>query len=97
MFNSLGVRLEELNQIAEIRNPVSISSMGRIFAELEVAALIGKGTSRENLVHGTLDSVIKKEGQLSRKISRDTFFKPEDYVIMSTWSENQEFMIEWKF
>ncbi len=68
MANRLGVSLKELSELAMKGEPTPISSTCTVFAESEVISLIGKGTPRENIARGVIDSVIVKVCSLVNKI-----------------------------
>ena len=54
MANRLGLTIEELFELAEIGNPISISSLCTVFAESEVINYMGEGRSREDLAAGVI-------------------------------------------
>ena len=60
MSNTLGVKPEQLCELAEQGGGVSISSMCTVFAESEVISLIGRGEAKENIAFGVVDSIVKK-------------------------------------
>lgn len=60
MANTLGLRPEELCQLAARGSGVSISSMCTVFAESEVISLIGRGEKKENIAFAVVDSIVKK-------------------------------------
>ena len=60
MANTLGVRPEELCQLASKGGNTSISSMCTVFAESEVISLIGRGEAKENIAFAVVDSIVKK-------------------------------------
>lgn len=64
MANRLGVSQEELSQLARTGKPTSISSMCTVFAESEVISLIGKGTPREDIAYGVIESVVERVSAL---------------------------------
>lgn len=68
MAGTLGVRLDELCELArQSENHVSISSMCTVFAESEVVSLIGRGTNKEDIAYGIVESIASKVwGQLGR-------------------------------
>lgn len=73
MANTLGLRLEDLCEIASSGGGVSISSMCTVFAESEVISLIGRGESRENIAFAVVDSIVTKvTSQAARMLGRDT-------------------------
>ena len=60
MANTLGLRPEELCQLAAQGGGISISSMCTVFAESEVISLIGRGEPKENIAYAVVDSIVKK-------------------------------------
>ena len=60
MANTMGLRPDELCELASLGGGVSISSMCTVFAESEVISLIGRGESRENIAFAVVDSIVKK-------------------------------------
>lgn len=74
MTNRLGLTLEELSGLASLGNPVVISSMCTVFAESEVISLIGKGTPREDIAFGIVESVVEKVVQLVSQVQGDQYF-----------------------
>ena len=73
MANRLGVTLTELTQMAREGDVTPISSMCTVFAESEVISLIGKGTPRENIARGVVDSVITKVCSLVNRVGGTNF------------------------
>lgn len=67
MANTLGLQLEELTDMAERGNNVAISSMCTVFAESEVISLIGRGTKREDIASGVIDSITGRVKSLCQK------------------------------
>ncbi len=67
MANRLGVTLQELFDMAETGNAVSISSLCTVFAESEVISHIGKGRKREDIAAGVVESVASKVAQLAQR------------------------------
>lgn len=57
MANSLGVGLTDLGEMALVGDDISITSMCTVFAESEVISLIGKGTPREDIARGIVNSI----------------------------------------
>ena len=57
MANTLGVSILDLAQMALVGEDISINSMCTVFAESEVISLIGKGTSREDISRGIINSI----------------------------------------
>lgn len=60
MASTLGLRLEELCELASAGGGTSISSMCTVFAESEVVSLIGRGEKRENIAFAVVDSIVTK-------------------------------------
>ena len=86
MANRLGLTIEELFELAEIGNPISISSLCTVFAESEVINYMGEGRSREDLAAGVIDSVALKVATLvQRKELQDTI------IITGGFSNNEFF------
>lgn len=57
MGNTLGVSIDELASSALSGEDISITSMCTVFAESEVISLIGKGTPREDIARGIINSI----------------------------------------
>ena len=74
MTNRLGLTQKELSEIARKGQPITISSMCTVFAESEVISLIGKGTPREDIAFGIIESVVKKVCSLAAQIPNDVYF-----------------------
>lgn len=74
MANSLGVTLEELSRLAENGKGITISSMCTVFAESEVISLIGRGTPKEDIAFGIMDSIASKVKALCSKHSSTTLY-----------------------
>lgn len=74
MSNRLGLTMEELSDLASRGNPITISSMCTVFAESEVISLIGKGTPREDIAYGVIESVVTKVVQLISQVEGDQYF-----------------------
>lgn len=86
MANRLGLTIEELFDLAEIGDPISISSLCTVFAESEVINYMGEGRSREDLAAGVIDSVALKVATLvQRKELQDTI------IITGGFSNNEFF------
>lgn len=86
MTNRLGLTQEELSVLARQGNPIEISSMCTVFAESEVISLIGKGTPREDIAFGVVESVVKKVVQLIAQVKSERYFLTgglceDEYVI----------------
>ena len=74
MTNRLGLTPEELSALARQGNPITISSMCTVFAESEVISLIGKGTPREDIAFGVIESVVNKVVSLLAQVPSDNYF-----------------------
>ena len=73
MANRLGVTLHDLMEMARKGEVTPISSMCTVFAESEVISLIGKGTPRENIARGVVDSVVTKVVSLVNRVGGTNF------------------------
>jgi len=69
MANSLGLRVEEMCDLASRGGGTSISSLCTVFAESEVISLIGRGEKRENIAYGVVDSIVKKVTSQASRMS----------------------------
>lgn len=65
MATRLGTTLEEMYQMAEAGDALSISAMCTVFAESEVISHIGAGEKREDIAAGVIDSVAAKVSNLA--------------------------------
>lgn len=74
MTNRLGLTMEELSALAGKGQPITISSMCTVFAESEVISLIGRGTPREDIAYGVIESVVTKVVQLISQVPGDQYF-----------------------
>ena len=74
MTNRLGLTPEELSELARKGNPITISSMCTVFAESEVISLIGKGTPREDIAFGVIESVVNKVVSLLAQVPNEKYF-----------------------
>ena len=74
MTNRLGLTQNELSELARKGNPITISSMCTVFAESEVISLIGKGTPREEIAYGVIESVVTKVVQLISQVPAEQYF-----------------------
>ncbi len=57
MANSLGISIIELSEMALAGKDININNMCTVFAESEVISLIGKGTPREDISRGIINSI----------------------------------------
>lgn len=67
MANSLGIGLDEMADLALRGENINISSMCTVFAESEVISLIGKGTPREDIARGIINSIIGRVSSMLYK------------------------------
>ena len=74
LTNRLGLTPEELSELARQGNFITISSMCTVFAESEVISLIGKGTPREDIAFGVIESVVNKVVSLLAQVPADKYF-----------------------
>ena len=74
MTNRLGVTQNELSDLARAGALVTISSMCTVFAESEVISLIGRGTPREDIARGVIDSVVTKVVSLISQVPNSRYF-----------------------
>lgn len=86
MTGRLGVTQDELSELARKGNEVTISSMCTVFAESEVISLIGRGTPREDIAYGIIESVVTKVVQLISQVPGEQYFLTgglceNDYII----------------
>ena len=70
MTNRLGLTQNELSELARKGEHITISSMCTVFAESEVISLIGRGTPREDIAFGVIESVV----QLIAQVPSDKYF-----------------------
>lgn len=74
MTNRLGVSQDELSSLAIQGQEITISSMCTVFAESEVISLIGKGTPREDIAYGIIESIVTKVVQLVSQVTNDRYY-----------------------
>lgn len=89
MANILGVKLCDLYELAKKGEKVEISSMCTVFAESEIVSLMGRGTAKEDIACGIIDSVVKKVAGLA---SRGTLI--EEYFLSGGLCANSYFIEE---
>lgn len=71
MSNTLGVSILQLSEMALVGADISINSMCTVFAESEVISLIGKGTSREDISRGIINSITGRVYSMLHKHGKD--------------------------
>lgn len=86
MTNRLGLTQNELSGMAAAGAHITISSMCTVFAESEVISLIGRGTPREDIAFGVIESVVTKVAQLISQVPGGKYFLTgglceEEYII----------------
>ena len=75
MANRLGLSLQEMFDFARKGRDLQISSTCTVFAESEVISLMGKGTPREDIAAGVVNSITAKVVSLvNRKPASDSYF-----------------------
>lgn len=75
MSNTLGVSILELSEMALVGADISINSMCTVFAESEVISLIGKGSSREDISRGIVNSITGRVNSMLHKHGKsDTIY-----------------------
>ena len=98
MANTLSMRPNEMCELAREGSGVTISSMCTVFAESEVISLIGKGTPREDIAYGVIESVVTKVVQLISQVPSDQYFLTgglcEDPYIINRLSHALEAPVE---
>ncbi|WP_242863274.1 acyl-CoA dehydratase activase [Caloranaerobacter ferrireducens] len=68
MINLLGSEINELDKLAEEAEPEKISSMCTVFAESEIISLLAKGTSKESIAAGIIESIANRAVSMLNKI-----------------------------
>lgn len=71
MSNILGVAIDELAEMALEGEDINITSMCTVFAESEVISLIGKGTKREDISRGIINSIAGRINSLLNRHGRE--------------------------
>ncbi|KWZ79066.1 putative R-phenyllactate dehydratase activator [Anaerococcus tetradius] len=87
MANRLGLDLDEFFQMAKNGKDIELSSTCTVFAESEVVSLMGKGTKREDIASGVINSIVSKVSKLAQKKSN-----PEGYFLTGGFSNNAYIM-----
>lgn len=68
-LNSLGITLNEIDEIAADSEPVKISSMCSVFCETEVLNLMMQGEDKGKIVAGLLKSIATRVATMANKVS----------------------------
>lgn len=75
MSNRLGLSLDEMFEFAKKGTQVKISSTCTVFAESEIISLMGKGTPKEDIAAGVVNSICAKVTTLiNRKNKSEWYF-----------------------
>lgn len=85
MANTLGVDIQELCQMAQWGNKLTIRSMCTVFAEAEVMNLIEEGNSRQDVAYGIIDLITNKVKTLCTNQVNDKF----DYFLTGGLCQNK--------
>lgn len=72
MANTLGLRLNDMVELASTGSGASISSMCTVFAESEVISLIGSGEPKQNIAFAVVDSIVRKVGSQANRMMDST-------------------------
>lgn len=67
MANTLGTSILELSEMALVGENIKINSMCTVFAESEVISLISKGTSKEGISRGVINSITGRVNSMLHK------------------------------
>ena len=71
MANRLGLTIEELFELAEIGEPIAISSLCTVFAESEVISLIARKYDRRDILSGMHLSMAKRIIKMMKKSEKN--------------------------
>lgn len=75
MSNTLGTDPDGLFELAQRGRGVTISSLCTVFAETEVVSLIGRGTAKEDIAYGIVESIADKvSSQCGQKFAGGPFY-----------------------
>jgi len=69
MARILETEVQDLDSLAELAEPVAITSMCAVFAESEVVSLLAKGASRESIARGVLETIADRALALLGRIA----------------------------
>ncbi len=88
MAGALGLTTDMMCKLSEKGSGVTINSMCAVFAESEVIGLMGKGTAKEDIAYGIVDSIASKvKTQCSRMSGRSAA-----YYLTGGLSDNDVFI-----
>lgn len=88
MANKLGLTINELFDLAQKGEAISISSMCTVFAETEITSYVGEGRKKEDIAAGIVNSVAQKVSQMYNKIG------DSDKVILTGGLSNVSYFAE---
>lgn len=88
MANKLGLTINELFDLAQKGDAISISSMCTVFAETEITSYVGEGRKKEDIAAGIVNSVAQKVSQMYNKIG------DSDKVILTGGLSNLSYFAE---
>lgn len=74
MTNRLGLTMEELSDLASRGNPINHQLHVYRVCRIGGHSLIGKGTPREDIAYGVIESVVTKVVQLISQVEGDQYF-----------------------
>lgn len=78
MGSAMGLRPQELCELARNGSGAPISSLCTVFAESEVVSLIGRGEQREDIAHSIVESIADKVATQATRL-----LKPGDAVCLT--------------
>jgi len=65
---SIGLDVEELDEIAAEKEPIALNSMCTVFAETEVIGLLASGADRGELVAGLQQAIAQRIGGMAKRL-----------------------------
>ncbi len=68
-LNSLGLKLDQIDEYADTENPVEIGSMCSVFCETEVLNLMMQGEDKGRIVAGLLKSIATRVSTMIQKVN----------------------------
>ena len=72
MANTMGLRPDELCELARQGGGTKISSMCTVFAESEVISLVGRGEKKENIAFAVVESIADKVVSQCSRVNMDS-------------------------
>lgn len=88
MAGSLNMTTDEMCELAKEGSGIEINSLCAVFAESEVIGLIGKGTPKEDIAFGIVDSIARKVKTQCSKMRRGN----EKIFLTGGLSDNKVFL-----